>query len=279
MAEWWMEGALEKLTDDDDPVARVLRRDCTFHIVPNMNPDGSRRGHLRTNAAGINLNREWHAPSAEKSPEVLCVRNAMDETGVDFAMDVHGDEAIPANFLAGFEGIPSLTDRQTELFNLFCERSSASRPTSSASQGYESPGAGPGQHVDVHHPARRALRLRVDDAGNAVQGQFRPARRGLRLVAAALEISRLRLPRRAPRDPAGPQGGARPSKATREKVERLMPTLVLLRHGQSQWNLENRFTGWWDVDLRDQGVDEARAAGRLLREQAATTSTAASPAS
>jgi 2,3-bisphosphoglycerate-dependent phosphoglycerate mutase len=45
-----------------------------------------------------------------------------------------------------------------------------------------------------------------------------------------------------------------------------MPTLVLLRHGQSQWNLENRFTGWWDVDLSVAGVDEARAAGRLLRE-------------
>jgi len=44
-----------------------------------------------------------------------------------------------------------------------------------------------------------------------------------------------------------------------------MPTLVLLRHGQSQWNLENRFTGWWDVDLTDQGVAEAREAGRLLR--------------
>jgi 2,3-bisphosphoglycerate-dependent phosphoglycerate mutase len=43
-----------------------------------------------------------------------------------------------------------------------------------------------------------------------------------------------------------------------------MPTLVLLRHGQSQWNLENRFTGWWDVDLTDTGVEEARAAGRLL---------------
>ena len=46
-----------------------------------------------------------------------------------------------------------------------------------------------------------------------------------------------------------------------------MPTLVLLRHGQSQWNLENRFTGWWDVDLSDQGVTEARAAGRLLKER------------
>jgi len=46
-----------------------------------------------------------------------------------------------------------------------------------------------------------------------------------------------------------------------------MPTLVLLRHGQSQWNLENRFTGWWDVDLTDKGVAEARSAGILLKER------------
>jgi 2,3-bisphosphoglycerate-dependent phosphoglycerate mutase len=46
-----------------------------------------------------------------------------------------------------------------------------------------------------------------------------------------------------------------------------MPALVLLRHGQSQWNLENRFTGWWDVDLSDQGIAEARAAGALLRDK------------
>jgi 2,3-bisphosphoglycerate-dependent phosphoglycerate mutase len=46
-----------------------------------------------------------------------------------------------------------------------------------------------------------------------------------------------------------------------------MPTLVLLRHGQSQWNLENRFTGWWDVDLSDKGITEARAAGALLRDR------------
>lgn len=43
-----------------------------------------------------------------------------------------------------------------------------------------------------------------------------------------------------------------------------MPTLVLIRHGQSAWNLENRFTGWWDVDLTDKGVEEARAAGQLM---------------
>ena len=142
MAEWWMEGALEKLTDEDDPVARVLRRDCTFHVVPNMNPDGSRRGHLRTNAAGVNLNREWHAPSAEKSPEVLCVRNAMDASPPDFAMDVHGDEAIPANFLAGFEGIPSLNDRQLGLFNLFGETLERLSPDFQRSQGYEIPAPG-----------------------------------------------------------------------------------------------------------------------------------------
>lgn len=46
-----------------------------------------------------------------------------------------------------------------------------------------------------------------------------------------------------------------------------MPTLVLIRHGQSAWNLENRFTGWWDVDLTDQGVNEARAAGELMRNK------------
>jgi murein tripeptide amidase MpaA len=142
MAEWWMEGALEKLTDDDDPVARVLRSECTFRVVPNMNPDGSRRGHLRTNAVGVNLNREWHAPSAEKSPEVLCVRNGMDETPPDFAMDVHGDEAIPANFLAGFEGIPSLTDRQQQLFELFGETLERLSPDFQRQKGYEIPAAG-----------------------------------------------------------------------------------------------------------------------------------------
>ena len=44
-----------------------------------------------------------------------------------------------------------------------------------------------------------------------------------------------------------------------------MPTLVLIRHGQSAWNLENRFTGWWDVDLTMKGVEEAREAGQLMK--------------
>ena len=46
-----------------------------------------------------------------------------------------------------------------------------------------------------------------------------------------------------------------------------MPQLILIRHGQSQWNLENRFTGWWDVDVTDKGAAEAWAAGELMKEK------------
>jgi len=119
MAEWWIEGALECLTDPADPVGRSLRQRARLHLVPNCNPDGSSRGHLRTNALGVNLNREWAEPSAARSPEVVAIRNAMDASGVDFAMDIHGDEAIAAVFLAGFEGIPSLKPEQLEDFNRY----------------------------------------------------------------------------------------------------------------------------------------------------------------
>ena len=119
MAEWWMEGMLERLVDQADPVGRALRRRCALHIVPNMNPDGSRRGHLRCNAAGVNLNREWKAPTLARSPEVYHVLSRMEETGVDFCLDVHGDEALPHCFIAGFEGIPSITGHQLDLLSRY----------------------------------------------------------------------------------------------------------------------------------------------------------------
>jgi 2,3-bisphosphoglycerate-dependent phosphoglycerate mutase len=53
-----------------------------------------------------------------------------------------------------------------------------------------------------------------------------------------------------------------------------VPRLILVRHGQSQWNLENRFTGWWDVDLTAKGEDEARAAGSLLKAKEMLPTTA-----
>ena len=137
MTEWWMEGALEKLTDPGDAAAGALRAKATVHLVPNMNPDGSVRGHLRTNAAGVNLNREWHSPSLERSPEVLCVRDAIDATGAVFAMDIHGDEAIPANFLAGFEGIPGWTEPLGAKFTEYGRRLAAATPDFQTERGYD----------------------------------------------------------------------------------------------------------------------------------------------
>lgn len=139
MAEWWMDGALDWLTS---PAAAPLLAAATVHVVPNMNPDGTRRGHLRTNAAGVNLNREWHAPSASRSPEVLCVRDEMDRTGVHFAIDVHGDEAIPANFIAGYEGIPSWREDHGAKFYDFGHRLSAHTPDFQTERGYEKASAG-----------------------------------------------------------------------------------------------------------------------------------------
>jgi len=143
MAEWWMEGALALLTDAESETAQKLREKCTIHVVPNMNPDGSCRGHLRTNAVGTNLNREWADPSAERSPEVLCVRDAMDATGVHWAMDVHGDEAIPANFIAGFEGIPNWTDVQGNRFYAYRNALAEQTPDFQTRLGY--PASGPGR--------------------------------------------------------------------------------------------------------------------------------------
>tara|TARA_R110000737_G_scaffold121325_2_gene153620 strand:+ start:6529 stop:7656 length:1128 start_codon:yes stop_codon:yes gene_type:complete len=111
MAEWFMEGFIDRLLDEDDGVARSLLNSAVFYLVPNMNPDGSARGHLRTNAKGVNLNREWQTPSMENSPEVYLVREKMLATGVDMHLDIHGDEALPFNFVAGSEGVPSYDAR------------------------------------------------------------------------------------------------------------------------------------------------------------------------
>ena len=119
MAEWFVEGFLERLVDEGDPVARKLLDGAVVHVVPNMNPDGSVRGNLRTNAAGANLNREWAAPSLERSPEVLHVRAAMRETGVAAFLDVHGDEALPYVFVDGCERLPRFTERRRELQRAF----------------------------------------------------------------------------------------------------------------------------------------------------------------
>ena len=97
----------------------VVLEPLACRILPANRPDGSRRGHLRTNAVGSNLNREWDSPSQDKSPEVLCVLDKITQTGLDFGFDVHGDEALAYNFIAGTEGIPGWNHARQQKLELF----------------------------------------------------------------------------------------------------------------------------------------------------------------
>jgi murein tripeptide amidase MpaA len=136
MAEWWMEGMINRLMDAGDPVVNAILDKAVIYLVPNMNPDGSRRGHLRTNAAGANLNREWADPSADRSPEVLCVRDRIFATGLDFGLDVHGDEALAYNFIAGTEGIPGWDSARQQQLDLFRRTLANLNPDFQVERGY-----------------------------------------------------------------------------------------------------------------------------------------------
>lgn len=148
MGSWWMEGFLERLSDEDDAGAKALLEKATVHIVPCMNLDGAKRGHLRTNAAGKDLNRAWRNATMEESPEVFLVREKMHDSGVDFFLDVHGDEAIPNNFLNSAEGIPSWDERHEKLFKTFSSRMLDISKDFQTKQNYPTPA--PGQaNLDV----------------------------------------------------------------------------------------------------------------------------------
>jgi len=135
-ASWWAEGFISRLLDDSDAVSQALLGKAVFYLTPNMNPDGSFRGHLRTNAVGSNLNREWLEPSMEKSPEVYLTLSKMKSIGVDFCLDVHGDEGLPYNFIAGAEGVPSWNDRLANLQKSFTERLKLVNPDFQTEKGY-----------------------------------------------------------------------------------------------------------------------------------------------
>ncbi len=144
MAQWLVEGLLERLLDPQDALARLLLDKVVFYVVPNMNPDGAYRGHLRTNAKGINLNREWASPSMENSPEVYLVKQQMLSTGIDMFLDVHGDEALPYNFVAGCEGNPNYNQRLQRLEQTFKDALMAATPEFQDVYGYEKDAPGKG---------------------------------------------------------------------------------------------------------------------------------------
>ena len=137
MAEWFMEGLIHKLLDEQDSTSKILLRDCVFYLVPNMNPDGAYAGNLRVNTQGANLNREWLTPTLERSPEVYYVREKMLKTGVDMFFDIHGDESLPYVFTAGCEDNPSFSKKQEELAEKFTRYFELVNPDYQTVVGYE----------------------------------------------------------------------------------------------------------------------------------------------
>lgn len=114
-----MQGLLERLQRRDDAELNTLLEQADLYLVPNMNPDGAFRGHLRTNVAGCDLNRAWQSASETNSPEVYFVQQQMRTVGVDLFLDIHGDEEIPHVFVAGCEGNPGYSSRLQRLENQF----------------------------------------------------------------------------------------------------------------------------------------------------------------
>ena len=138
-----MEGCIEKLLNTNDPLTQKILSVCNVNLVPNMNPDGGRRGHLRTNAAGKNLNREWESPTMEFSPEVFLVKEKIKKAGVDFFLDVHGDEALPYCFIAGTEGIEDWSEQQQAELDFYKNRLAEVNSDFQTEKGY--PPSAPGK--------------------------------------------------------------------------------------------------------------------------------------
>ncbi|MGZ3158393.1 MAG: M14 family metallopeptidase [Burkholderiaceae bacterium] len=136
MAEWFAEGMIDALLDAANPVVKQLLEHAIFYVVPNMNPDGSARGNLRTNAAGVNLNREWMNPSLETSPEVFVVKNKIHEVGCDLFLDIHGDEALPYVFVAGSEMLEDFSPQQAAEQQIFIDRFKQASPDFQTEHGY-----------------------------------------------------------------------------------------------------------------------------------------------
>jgi murein tripeptide amidase MpaA len=135
MGKWFVEGLLRRLLDSEDATALLLRQKAQFYVAPNLNPDGSFAGRLRTNVAGVDLNRAWQSPDRTSSPEIIDLRERMETTGVDFYLDAHGDETLPYCFVVA-SNVPSVTPRQVALRERFEAALRAANPDFQSEHGY-----------------------------------------------------------------------------------------------------------------------------------------------
>ncbi|NKF22604.1 M14 family metallopeptidase [Solimonas marina] len=143
MSGYFVEGAVERLLDEHDPIVTSLLQRAVFYVVPNINPDGTQLGHTRANGLGYNLNREWVAPSLERSPEVFHTQALMKKLGVDFCIDCHGDEELRCVFLGGPLEIPSRSEHLDTLFKTFERAWNAASPDYELGHPY--PGGSPAE--------------------------------------------------------------------------------------------------------------------------------------
>lgn len=179
MAEWLMQGCLATLLDQSNPFSNELLQSCDFYLVPNMNPDGSRRGHLRTNAAGHNLNREWAEPTLENSPEVFLVKQAIASIGADFFLDVHGDESLPYCFIAGTEGLIGWGESQQAQLDFYKQKLAQINPDFQTKFGYPAKAPGTanltmstGQVATLHQCLAMTLEMPFKDTTATADAKF-----------------------------------------------------------------------------------------------------------
>ncbi|GAB5501344.1 MAG: M14-type cytosolic carboxypeptidase [Pseudohongiellaceae bacterium] len=179
MGGWWMEGCIDTLLGGDQKLASALLERCDIHLIANMNPDGSRRGHLRTNAAGRNLNREWAHPTYQHSPEVKLAKEAMLNTGVDFLLDVHGDESLPYCFIAGTEGLLHWSKKEQAQLDFYKNRLAELNSDFQTEKGY--PPKQPGeanltmstaQTAHLHHCLAMTLEMPFKDTTATPDTEF-----------------------------------------------------------------------------------------------------------
>lgn len=119
MGQWLVQGLISRLLRKDDSEVDDLLSEACIHCIPNINPDGAARGNLRTNAAGVNLNRAWDEASESHAPEVHAIRKKIYETGVHAFLDVHGTERMPYVFVESADRLPSYSSKQRRLQSAF----------------------------------------------------------------------------------------------------------------------------------------------------------------